>query len=58
VAASDDQGERTDESSAAVVAILIIALIVLSAILLYGFGAAHWFGVGNAPAGPPASGAP
>jgi hypothetical protein len=50
VGASDDQGEATDQSSAAIVAILIIALIVLSAILLYGFGSAHWFGVGNAPA--------
>ncbi len=54
MAASDDQGERTDQSSAGIVAILIIALMVLSAIFLYGFGAAHWFGVGNAPA----SGAP
>jgi hypothetical protein len=58
VAANDDQGQRTDESSAAIVAILIIALMVLSAICFYGFGAAHWFGVGNAPAVPPASGAP
>lgn len=58
MATSDDQGERTDESSAAIVAILIIALIVLSAIFLFGVGAAHWFGVGNTPAAPPASGAP
>ena len=58
MAANDDRGERTDESSAAIVAILIIALMVVLAIFLYGFGAAHWFGVGNAPAAPPASGAP
>jgi len=58
LATNDDQGEGTDGSSAAIVAIVIIALIVLAAILLYGFGAAHWFGVGNGPPGPPPSSAP
>ncbi len=31
--------------SAAAVAILLIALIVILAILFYGFAVAHWFGV-------------
>src|SRR5439155_908318 len=35
-----------DGSSAAVVAIFLIALIVILAILFYGFAVAHWFGVG------------
>jgi hypothetical protein len=34
-------------SNAAVVAIFLIALIVILAILFYGFGVAHWFGVGG-----------
>ena len=58
MAAGGDHGDSTDGSSAAIVAILIIGLIVLSAILLYGFGSAHWFGVGNPPGGSPASSAP
>jgi hypothetical protein len=39
----DDDGG----SNAAVVAIFLIALIVVLAILFYGFGVAHWFGVGG-----------
>ena len=34
-------------SSAAVVAIFLIALIVILAILWYGFALQHWFGVGT-----------
>jgi hypothetical protein len=37
-----------DGSSAAVVAIFLIALIVILAILFYGFAVGHWFGVGGA----------
>jgi hypothetical protein len=38
---NDDGG-----SNAAVVAIFLIALIVILAILFYGFAVAHWFGAG------------
>lgn len=34
-------------SNAAVVAIFLIALIVIVAILFYGFAVGHWFGVGG-----------
>jgi hypothetical protein len=33
-------------SNAAVVAIFLIAMIVILAILFYGFAVGHWFGVG------------
>jgi hypothetical protein len=35
------------DSNAAVVAIFLIALIVILAILFYGFAFAHWFGAGH-----------
>jgi len=38
----DDTG-----SNAAVVAIFLIGMIVILAILFYGFAVAHWFGVGH-----------
>jgi len=50
-----------DGSSAAVVAIFLIALIVILAILFYGFAVAHWFGVGGVnitQVGPSSSTAP
>lgn len=34
-------------SNAAVVAIFVIALIVLLAVLFYGFTVGHWFGIGG-----------
>ena len=40
-----DEGEGS--SNAAIVAIFLIALIVILAILFYGFAFAHWFGVGG-----------
>jgi len=49
-----------DGSNAAVVAIFLIALIVILAILFYGFSVAHWFGAGggNTTIINPASNAP
>ena len=45
-----------DGSSAAVVAIFLIALIVILAILFYGFAVAHWFGVGVTVVNPTVTG--
>jgi len=52
----DDNGD----SSVAVVAIFLIALVVILAILFYGFAVGHWFGVGggNTTIINPASNAP
>jgi len=48
------------DSSVAVVAIFLIALVVILAILFYGFAVGHWFGVGggNTTIINPASNAP
>jgi hypothetical protein len=54
-----EHDEGDGDSSAAVVAIFLIALIVILAILFYGFAVAHWFGAGgNTTIINPASNAP
>ena len=54
-----EHDEGDGDSNAAVVAIFLIALIVILAILFYGFAVAHWFGAGgNTTIINPASNAP
>jgi hypothetical protein len=47
MAVVQEHGDGDGGSSAAVVAIFLIALIVILAILFYGFAVGHWFGVGG-----------
>lgn len=47
MAVVQEHGDGDGGSNAAVVAIFLIALIVILAILFYGFAVGHWFGVGG-----------
>jgi hypothetical protein len=53
-----EQNDGDGGSNAAVVAIFLIALIVILAILFYGFAVGHWFGGSSTTIINPASAAP
>jgi hypothetical protein len=47
MAVVQEHGDSDGGSNAAVVAIFLIAVVVILAILFYGFAVGHWFGVGG-----------